>query len=236
MADQTYERLLTEEDLGLEIIQRRPIFRDRPVYLRVKRVIDLLIVLAVLPLALPLMAACALAIWLDSGRPIFFVQERIGRGGQRFHMLKFRTMRADVDDREHRQYLRKFVTGELGQSRNGVYKPASQAQITRVGHFLRKTSLDELPQIINVMRGEMSVVGPRPNLPWEVEAYQLWHHERLEIPPGITGLAQVNGRSCLSFESIVQYDIEYLENMSVWLDIKILWLTAKVLLKGAGAL
>lgn len=236
MAEQTYERLLTEEDLGLEIIQRRLVFLDRPDYLRVKRAIDLLIVLAVLPLALPLMAVCALAILLDSGRPIFFVQERIGRGGRPFNMLKFRTMRADVDDREHRQYMRKFVTGELSQSRNGVYKPASQAQITRVGRLLRKTSLDELPQLINVLRGEMSVVGPRPNLRWEVEAYQLWHHERLEVRPGITGLAQVNGRSSLSFEKIVQYDIEYLENMSVWLDLKILWLTAKVLLKGVGAL
>ncbi len=236
MHDMTHERQVTEEDLGLEIIQRPLIFHDRPAYLRAKRVIDLLIVLAALPLALPIMAICALAIWIDSGRPILFVQERIGRGGQRFNMFKFRTMRADLDDRDHRQYLRKFVTGELGQNRNGIHKPASRSEITRVGRFLRKTSLDELPQLINVWRGEMSIVGPRPNLAWEVEAYQLWHHERLEIRPGITGLAQVNGRSSLSFEKIVQYDIEYLEKMSLWLDLKILWLTARVLLKGVGAL
>lgn len=236
MEDRTLERAIAEADLGLEIVQRPLVFHDRPGFLRAKRLVDLLMVLATLPLALPLMAVCAAAIWLETGRPIFFVQERIGRGGQPFKMIKFRTMQANVDDREHRQYMRKFVTGELGQSRNGVYKPASQSQITRVGHVLRRTSLDELPQLINVWRGEMSMVGPRPNLPWEVEAYQLWHHERLEIRPGLTGLAQVHGRSSLPFEKIVQYDIEYVENMSFWLDLRILWLTVKVLLKGIGAL
>jgi lipopolysaccharide/colanic/teichoic acid biosynthesis glycosyltransferase len=236
MDGRTFEQPVLEEDLGLEIIQRPLVFHDRPGYLQIKRVVELIIVLAGLPFVLPLMAGCAFAIWLDSGRPIFFVQERVGRGGRRFNMIKFRTMVANVDDREHRQYMRKFVTGELGQSRNGVYKPASQSQITRVGRFLRKTSLDELPQLINVWRGDMSLVGPRPNLAWEVEAYQLWHHERLEIRPGITGLAQVHGRSSLPFEKIVQYDVEYVANMSLMLDLKILWLTARVLLKGIGAL
>jgi lipopolysaccharide/colanic/teichoic acid biosynthesis glycosyltransferase len=124
-------------------------------------------------------------------------------------------------------------------SQNGssdvVYKPFTEAQVTRVGRFLRKSSLDELPQLFNILRGEMSLVGPRPNVPYEVEAYKEWHMERLSVLPGITGLAQVNGRSALDFDSISRYDIEYARRMSLGLDIKILFATMTSVLKGNGA-
>jgi lipopolysaccharide/colanic/teichoic acid biosynthesis glycosyltransferase len=122
-----------------------------------------------------------------------------------------------------------------GAKSKEVYKPARAAQITRVGRFLRKTSLDELPQIINVLKGEMSLVGPRPNVPWEVEEYQPWHYERLEVLPGLTGLAQVRGRSDISFDRIVKYDVEYVEKQSLAMDFKILCWTVKSVVDGKGA-
>ncbi len=132
-----------------------------------------------------------------------------------------------------------YPNGTPSNGHNGdgkqVYKPFKSSEVTHLGHILRKTSLDELPQIFNVLKGEMSLVGPRPNVLWEVEAYQDWHRERLEVLPGITGLAQVNGRSCIDFDTIVQYDIDYVRNRSLGLDLKILWRTVSTIIKGDGA-
>jgi lipopolysaccharide/colanic/teichoic acid biosynthesis glycosyltransferase len=182
----------------------------------------------------------ALAIRWDSHGSVFFVQERIGKGGRRFRMIKFRTMYPNFDDSPHRQFMKAYINGKIkagASSAEGdqLFKPFSPAQVTKLGRFLRKTSLDELPQLVNVLKGEMSLVGPRPNVPWEVEAYQDWHLERLEVTPGITGLAQVRGRSSLNFDDIVKADIEYVKNQSLGLDLKILWWTFLIALWGKGA-
>ena len=238
--------------MELMIINQPRVFPGRRRYQITKRVLDVIICVLALPLALPLMAVCAIAILLDSPGRVLFVQERIGKGGRPFRMFKFRTMRQNVDDSSHRAFMKAFVNGQIGggeggEAENGsahrvamkvsvnesfgsngngkVYKPIRASQVTRVGRILRKTSLDELPQLFNVIKGEMSLVGPRPNVAWEVEEYRSWHHERLEVLPGITGLAQVRGRSGISFDSIVSNDVEYVEKQSLALDLKILWWT-----------
>lgn len=205
-------------------------------YQDAKRVLDLILCLLALPLVLPLLALCALAIRLDSPGPILFVQERIGKGGHRFRMCKFRTMRAGLDTSAHCEFMKAYVRGRV--QRDGdrrTFKPITSSQITRVGRLLRKTSLDELPQLINVLRGEMSIVGPRPNVPSEVQEYYPWHYARLEILPGITGLAQVRGRSTVDFNTLVRNDIKYIENQSFSLDLHILWWTCTSVLGAQGA-
>jgi lipopolysaccharide/colanic/teichoic acid biosynthesis glycosyltransferase len=223
--------------MDLIIINQPRVFPYRKGYQIAKRAMDLALCLLAMPLVLPLLALCALAIRIDSLGPVLFVQERIGKGGRRFRMYKFRTMQHNLDDGPHRDFLKAFVNGRVGGDENGgaLYKPFQASQITRVGRILRKTSLDELPQLINVLRGEMTLVGPRPNVPWEFEEYRGWHKERLEILPGITGLAQVRGRSGITFDSIVKYDIEYIEKQSLAMDLKVLWWTAISVLFGTGA-
>jgi lipopolysaccharide/colanic/teichoic acid biosynthesis glycosyltransferase len=203
-----------------------------------KRVLDVTICLAVLPLALPVMAVIALAILIDSGWPIFFFQERVGKDGKRFRLYKFRTLIHGYDDPAAREYMRAFVRGQVGNEKPGrewVHKPVEKRHMSGVGRLLRKSSLDELPQIFNVLRGEMSLIGPRPNVPWEVEAYLDWHYERLRGLPGITGLAQVRGRSCISFDQIASSDVEYIERQCLLLDLQILWWTLTSILGGRGA-
>jgi lipopolysaccharide/colanic/teichoic acid biosynthesis glycosyltransferase len=224
--------------MDLVIINQPRVFPYRKEYQIAKRVMDVALCLLALPLALPLMAICALAILLDSPGPALFIQKRIGKGGRPFRMYKFRTMQHNLDDRSHRGFMKAFVNGQIGEDENNgatIYKPLQASQITRVGRILRKTSLDELPQFINVLKGEMSLVGPRPNVSWEVEEYRGWHNERLEVSPGITGLAQVQGRSGINFDSIVKYDIEYIEKRSLALDLKILWWTLSSVFLGTGA-
>jgi lipopolysaccharide/colanic/teichoic acid biosynthesis glycosyltransferase len=255
--------------MELVIISQPRVFPYRRLYRIAKRIMDVTLCLVALPFLIPLMAFCALAIWLDSPGPIFFIQERVGKDGRLFQMYKFRTMQHKLDDSSHRTFMKAFVNGKIGSngsnngSNNGsgkdmgfhrafkrafvnqqvgnlerdgqIYKPFRTSQVTWVGRILRKTSLDELTQIINVLRGEMSLVGPRPNVPWEVEEYEPWHYERLEVLPGITGLAQVRGRSGIGFDSIVGYDIEYVENWSLALDLKILLWTGLSVVDGAGA-
>jgi lipopolysaccharide/colanic/teichoic acid biosynthesis glycosyltransferase len=223
--------------MDLVIINQPRVFPYRKEYEIAKRVIDLALCLLALPLAFPLMAICALAVRLDSPGPVLFIQKRIGKGGRPFCLFKFRTMRHNIDDSSHRAFMKAFVNGQIGGDGNGqeIYKPIQASQVTRVGRILRKTSLDELPQLINVLRGEMSLVGPRPNVPWEVEEYRSWHNERLEVLPGVTGLAQVRGRSGINFDSIVKYDIEYIEKRSLSLDLKILWWTVSSVVLGKGA-
>jgi lipopolysaccharide/colanic/teichoic acid biosynthesis glycosyltransferase len=223
--------------MDLVVINQPRVFLYRKGYQIAKRVMDLALCLLAMPLVLPLLALCALAIRIDSPGPVLFVQERIGKGGRRFRMYKFRTMQHNLDDSHHRDFLKAFVNGRVGGDENGrvLYKPFQASQITQVGRILRKTSLDELPQLVNVLRGEMSLVGPRPNVPWEFEEYRGWHKERLEVLPGITGLAQVRGRSGITFDSIVKYDIEYIERQSLAMDLTIMWWTAISVLFGTGA-
>ena len=213
-------------------------FRYRRVYPSVKRVLDLMICLAILPFILVATAIIAVAIYIDSPGHIFFSQERVGLGGRRFKIFKFRTLQPDHDQLSSRDFMIAFINGEIGQDTDGetkIFKPVHTKDVTAVGRFLRKTSLDELPQIINVFRGDMSLVGPRPNVSWEVDAYKDWHKQRLAVLPGITGLAQVKGRSCLPFDTIVNYDIEYVNRQSLRLDLQILWLTAMSVVSGRGA-
>lgn len=227
------------------VLNRPQVFLYRRRYQLAKRMLDVIVCLVLMPFAIIAMAFIALAILLDSPGPVLYIHDRAGRGGRRFRMYKFRTMKNDHDDRASREFMKAFVIGQIGQgssNNNGtngtgrvIYKPNHEARITRVGRILRKTSLDELPQFFNVLRGEMSLVGPRPNVPWEVEVYHGWHNERLEVLPGITGLAQVRGRSGISFDRIVEYDIEYIENQSLDLDLKILWWTALSVIAGKGA-
>jgi len=208
-------------------------------YALAKRLLDLAICLASLPIALLVMLVLATAIRIDSSGPAIFIQSRVGRGGRTFRMYKFRTLRKDYDDRNSRAFMQAFVRGKIGQDEHTgglrLHKPTEGAQVTRVGRVLRATSLDELPQLFNVLRGEMSLVGPRPNVPWEAKAYQIWHTERLEVLPGITGLAQVRGRSSIPFQRIARYDIEYVRKRSLQLDLQILWWTVLAVLSGRGA-
>ena len=202
-----------------------------------KRAIDLAITLMVLPMMMPLMALVALLVRFDSPGPALFKQKRVGKDGRIFQIYKFRTMTHNLDNSHHQAFMKAFVQGEIGDESNDkvVFKPFTDSQITRVGRILRKTSLDELPQLINILKGDMSLIGPRPNVLWEVEAYKGWHMERLSVLPGITGLAQVNGRSAISFDTIVRYDVEYARSKSLWLDVQILWKTFTSVVAGKGA-
>jgi lipopolysaccharide/colanic/teichoic acid biosynthesis glycosyltransferase len=199
-----------------------------------KRILDVVVCLALLPVLVPVIAMVSLAIMLDSPGPMLFKQKRIGKDGKPFTIYKFRTMYHKFDDSAHREYMKKYIGGGVKQS-NGSFKPPIENQITRIGRILRATSLDELPQIINVLRGEMSIVGPRPNVEWEVQAYEAWHRKRLAVKPGITGLAQVSGRSAISFDQLVRYDIEYVNKQSLMLDIQIMVQTVTEVLKRSGA-
>lgn len=205
----------------------------------VKRGLDLFISLAALVPLAPLWLIVAALIKLDSQGPIFYRQERVGMDGRIFLFLKFRTMRADADDAVHREYQRKLIAGRpetnLGDLRRPVYKLRDDPRVTRVGRVLRRLSLDELPQLLNVLRGDMSLVGPRPPIPYEVEAYELWHRKRLDMKPGLTGLWQVSGRNRLSFDEMVRLDLFYIENWSPLLDLKIILRTLPVMLRGDDA-
>lgn len=217
------------------VIERPGVKLYKPYYQTIRRAIDITSSLVLTLLMAPILLIIAIAIRLDSSGPIFFVQERVGKGGRRFRMIKFRTMHCNVDTTSHQAFMKAFVNGHITEGDNKTFKPFKANHVTKVGRFLRKTSLDELPQLINVLKGEMSLIGPRPNIPSEVEEYRSVHQARLEILPGITGLAQVRGRSGITFDQIVQYDIEYVENQSIELDLKILWWTIASVLFGKGA-
>lgn len=199
----------------------------------VKRGFDVIASAVLLILAAPLMLAVAVAIALSSRGPIFYVQQRVGYRGQVFPFFKFRSMHVGNSDAIHREYTKKWITENKAHEANGeqaIHKIARDPRVFPVGQFIRKYSVDELPQLLNVLRGEMSLIGPRPALPYEVEVYREWHRRRFEAPPGITGLWQVSGRNRLSFEEMVKLDIEYLENWSLLRDLHILWQTIRVVL------
>lgn len=193
-----------------------------------KRTVDLVVSAVALVLLLPLFAVLAVLIRLDSPGPVFFVQKRIGKNGVPFNTYKFRSMVVEAEA------LRAQLAA-LNEADGPLFKIRNDPRTTRVGRYLRRFSLDELPQLFNVLRGEMSLVGPRPALPEEVEAYEPWHRKRLEVTPGITGLWQVSGRSDLSFEEMVLLDIYYVENWSPLLDLSILLRTIPKVLLGHGA-
>jgi lipopolysaccharide/colanic/teichoic acid biosynthesis glycosyltransferase len=209
----------------------------RPYELVFKRVLDMALALVALALLWPVMLIIAVLIRHDSPGPAIFIQTRIGKRGRPFRIYKFRTMKQNLDSSAHKKYMQAFVRGDIGKESAGcvIYKPFSKSQVTPIGHFLRKTSLDELPQILNILKGEMSLVGPRPNVPYEVEAYKEWHQERLSVLPGITGLAQIKGRSAIDFDSIARYDIEYARRMSLGLDLRIMVATVRSVFNGNGA-
>ena len=192
-----------------------------------KRSLDLTVAVLALIVLAPVMLAIGLAIRLDSPGPALFKQKRVGKGGQLFTTIKFRTMFADADDRSHRDALRKLAAGEPVSIVNGrpVFKPAGDLRVTRVGRFLRATGLDELPQAINVVRGEMSVVGPRPAIPYELELFKDWYYRRFAVRPGITGLWQIRRRATTSLDDVIRQDLEYIDSFSPWLDIRIILIT-----------
>jgi len=228
--------------MEFEIVKQARVFPCKLMYHRAKRAVDIVLVLISLPIVIPVLLISALAIYLESPGPVLFIQKRIGRGGHLFRMYKLRTMKLKLNDSHCQEFMQAYVRGEINNGKNSsqagqeVFKPVGAQDITRVGRILRKTSIDELPQLINVLKGEMSIIGPRPNIPWEVDAYRPWHHERLEVLPGITGLAQVNGRSCIDFDTLVRHDIEYIEKESLGLDLKIMWWTLAASMLGKGAL
>jgi lipopolysaccharide/colanic/teichoic acid biosynthesis glycosyltransferase len=207
----------------------------------VKRAIDLAGSLALLLLLSPVLATIALLIKLTSKGPVLFAQERMGQLGVRFKCLKFRTMYSNCDPKIHQEYIQQFIAGRTASSERTsdapvVYKITNDPRVTPIGRFLRKTSLDELPQFWNVFRGDMSLVGPRPPVPYEFEIYEIWHRRRvLEVQPGITGLWQVNGRSRLEFDDMVRLDLRYCQSWSLWLDLKILLATPRAVFSGDGA-
>jgi exopolysaccharide biosynthesis polyprenyl glycosylphosphotransferase len=204
-----------------------------------KRAFDILIASLALLIFSPLWLLIALLIKLDSHGPVIYKQERVGMDGRIFLFYKFRTMRAGSDDRAHREYQQKLIAGRpeanLGDGERPAYKLRADTRVTRLGRVLRRLSLDELPQLLNVLRGDMSVVGPRPPIPYEVENYELWHRKRLDMKPGLTGLWQVSGRNRLPFEEMVRLDLFYIENWSLLLDLKIILRTLPVMLRGDDA-
>ena len=212
----------------------------RKAELAVKRLIDVLGSACFMILFAPVFAAIAIAVKMSSKGPVLFKQQRLGECGKPFTVLKFRSMKTDSDPRIHQEYVSQFISGKVdGNATTGdkpVFKIQKDPRITEVGAFLRKTSLDELPQFWNVFRGDMSLVGPRPALAYEFLAYDVWHRRRvLETKPGITGLWQVEGRSRTRFDEMVRLDLKYARGWSIWLDLKILAQTPAAVIMGEGA-
>ena len=193
-----------------------------------KRIFDLVFTLLLMVVALPLMAAIAIAIKLDSPGAVIFRQPRVGEGGKLFTIYKFRTMTADAEQRQD-----EVVTYD--EQGNVIHKRQDDPRVTRVGRWLRRTSLDELPQLFNILRGEMSLVGPRPEMPWLVDKYEKWQRKRFEVPQGLTGWWQISGRSDKPMHLHTEEDLFYIRNYSLWLDIQILWRTIGAVLTRRGA-
>jgi lipopolysaccharide/colanic/teichoic acid biosynthesis glycosyltransferase len=216
--------------------------KDRRSVVMIKRAMDIAGSAVMLLLCAPIFVAIAVAIKLSSQGPVFFRQQRVGQFGQHFTFLKFRSMRTNNDHSVHKEFITKFIASQASrQSTNGngegVFKLTNDPRITAVGRFLRRTSLDELPQFLNVLGGEMSLVGPRPPIPYELAAYQTWHRRRvLEVKPGITGLWQVTGRSRVNFDEMVRLDLRYATTWSPALDFTILMRTPLAVIKGDGAM
>jgi len=214
---------------------------DRRSVVAIKRAMDIVGSALMLSLCAPILLVIALAIKASSKGPVLFRQQRVGQYGQHFTFLKFRSMQVNNDHSIHEEFVTKLIANEARKQPSngngeGVYKLTNDKRITRVGRFLRRTSLDELPQFLNVLKGEMSLVGPRPPIPYELAAYQTWHRRRvLEVKPGITGLWQVTGRSRVNFDEMVRLDLRYATSWSPSLDFTILMRTPFAVIKGEGA-
>jgi lipopolysaccharide/colanic/teichoic acid biosynthesis glycosyltransferase len=243
------DRTWSTREPALDIAQTR---EQRRAYFACKRLFDVVVSAVLLLLLWPLMLLIAILVILDTGGPAFFQQQRVGLCGRKgrhkpiwelntFTMYKFRTMLKDADSDVHRAFVRALIRndeaemaalqGQDTQARKLVNDP----RVTRLGKFLRKSSLDELPQLYNVLRGDMSLVGPRPAIPYEVEMYEPWHWRRLEATPGLTGLWQVTARSSVDFDEMVELDLYYIGHQSFWLDLKILLKTPLTVLCSKGA-
>jgi lipopolysaccharide/colanic/teichoic acid biosynthesis glycosyltransferase len=186
----------------------------------------------------PLFLIIAIAIKATSPGPVFFRQERVGLNGKTFIFYKFRSMTTNNDPQQHKEYITRFINQQnTAAVEPGIFKLTDDSRITKVGYFIRKTSLDELPQLINVLKGDMSLVGPRPPIPYECDLYDIWHRRRLlAARPGITGLWQVMGRSRTTFDEMVRLDLKYLREWNLLLDLKIILMTPKAVISGSGAL
>jgi len=224
----------------------------RSIYYAAKRMLDIAVSSLLLVLLSPLMLLTALMIFLYSPGPIFFIQERVGAKRQQygkhsywkkvnFRCYKFRTMKINADPSIHQAYVKALIANDQNQmtalqgEATGTHKLIHDTRIIRPGIILRKLSIDELPQLWNVLCGDMSLVGPRPAIPYEVEMYKPWHRRRLAAQPGITGLQQVTARCTTDFEQQVRLDIEYIENQSIWLDLKIMLQTPLAIISTKGA-
>lgn len=233
--DVTSSQRPTNPTLYPDLVKRD---ESRRFFAIVKRLMDIVGSLLALILLCPVFFLLALLIKLNSRGPVFFRQKRIGQYGVPFTFLKFRSMYVNNDASQHKEYMRKHIAGEAerlsAMNGDGVYKLVDDPRIVApVGAFLRHTSLDELPQFLNVLAGQMSLVGPRPPIAYEVEAYDLWHRRRLlEAKPGITGLWQVNGRNRLEFDDMVRMDLAYAQTWSPWLDLQILLRTPRAVVEG----
>jgi exopolysaccharide biosynthesis polyprenyl glycosylphosphotransferase len=214
--------------------------RRKRASLAIKRVMDVVGSAVALILLSPIFLILAALVKLASKGPVFFRQDRVGQYGVRFEFLKFRSMIVSTDATIHREYMKKFIAGKAGSSGNGdskvIFKIKNDPRVTWIGRFMRRTSLDEIPQFWNVLKGEMSLVGPRPPIPYELETYDIWHRRRLlEAKPGITGLWQVHGRSKTTFDDMVRLDLQYSRTWSPLLDLKILLQTPRAVFSGDGA-
>ena len=240
--DQLFDSMATENPDVPDLYPFEVKDQKRLGYLRgaIKRGLDIIGASAGILLAAPVMVIVAAAVAMSSPGPVIFRQIRVGKGGTPFVFYKFRSMRCDMSDQVHRDYVEKLISGDLDRANQGennkpLYKLKADPRITPVGRIIRETSLDELPQLFNVLRGDMSLVGPRPPVPYEVQKYQSWHLRRvLEVKPGITGLWQVEGRSKVSFDEMVRLDLRYVRRSSIVLDMKILLKTFMVVLRRDG--
>jgi exopolysaccharide biosynthesis polyprenyl glycosylphosphotransferase len=214
------------DPLPVLIQQIRSEAHSHLIYRAGKRVFDIVMSLGLIVLSFPVMIVIGVAVKLTSAGPILFRQERVGIGGKTFTFIKFRSMTHNADTSIHEAYMRRLIRGEVAASEGGehasLYKLHDDPRVTPLGRILRKTSLDELPQLFNVLAGSMSLVGPRPPIPYEVNAYKSWHMQRLRVKPGVTGLWQVSGRSATSFDEMVRLDLDYIQRRSLAFDLKIL--------------
>jgi lipopolysaccharide/colanic/teichoic acid biosynthesis glycosyltransferase len=213
----------------------RTVARPKPATSLARRTLDVSIAGTALLVLVPVIALAALAVRVTSPGPVLFRQRRLGRHMRPFTVLKFRTMKADADSALHREYVRSLIATEPRDGApDNLYKLVVDPRVTRVGRFLRSWSIDEVPQLLNVLRGEMSLVGPRPVIEYEVEQYPEWYLRRFAVKPGMTGLWQVSGRNERTYEEMVRFDVEYAERRSLWMDLRILARTALVVMRRQG--
>ena len=213
--------------MEMVVIRSPQVLLFRPTYRLAKRALDITLCLMAMPFLLPIIGLCALLIWLEDPGPIVFSQLRTGKGGARFKIFKLRTMVKNAEELKQKY-------AHLNELTWPDFKITNDPRITKVGNILRKTSLDELPQILNVLQGEMSLVGPRPTS-FSAKTYDLWHTERLDVTPGLTGLWQVLGRASTEFDERLRLDIAYIERRCLWLDVQLLFRTVTAVIEQRGA-